>query len=166
VFIIGAGLVCLAFGLWQTFEYNRGQHIAASLQWTVCGATNFTFDTVHNNGIMSIVISEEPWSWCKWVNVIFFQCADGDARCIRDNTNRFHNHAWSCVINVDERTDCSVLPLADWPDLEAEYRAYPISITCFVLCGFFFLCIIFYAELSKRPNEKIPLLNSVSEENV
>jgi hypothetical protein len=141
----------VGMGIWSHMDYEKALDTTRDLRWTVCNTTAFSIDQSTFNGILTIQV-EKP-SPCIWQQVMFFQCAGPNSeQCIRDNTNRFNNHAWSCVVHVEPSneafTNCNILVWSDWPDVEKGYQQGPVQyvffafacLLCLIICGMLRWC--------------------------
>lgn len=133
----------LGMGIWCHTDYEKARALTRSLQWTVCNTTAFFIDQASFHGILTIQV-ESP-SKCIWPQIDFFQCAGPDSQqCLRDNTNRFNNHAWSCVvhINQEQAIDCAQLVWPDWPNVTQEYQNGTGQYIFFACAGVMLIMII------------------------
>jgi hypothetical protein len=138
---------CMAMGILATRRYLHKKDIVADLRWTVCNTTSFSIDPTTFDGILTIE-SQHP-SKCVWNQVTFFSCAGpSSSQCLRDNTNRFNNHAWSCIIHIvpgnEAQTLCDTIVWSDWPDVDLYYDDIVVF---FVFAGVNFLIFIYVSRL-------------------
>jgi hypothetical protein len=133
--MVGSFILCLSLAIWQTTVYQKGQTLERQLQWTLCNTTEFHIDPPQYEGLVTVTTNT-----CEWQQLALFNCYDMDSRsrCIRDNTHRFNNPEWDCVIHMqNNKPNCQVAPLTDWPDMTTAHQALNGAIVLYIIAAVF-----------------------------
>jgi FtsH-binding integral membrane protein len=100
--------------------------------WATCNTTAFRIDDAA--GIATFHSSK-----CEWVAQRLFVCNDDSdlARCVTENTNRFNNPLWYCMMRAED--DCNAGIRFSQPDYTRS-AAFVIMVVFYVFGG---LCVVF-----------------------
>lgn len=120
---LGAGLAMLISAIYiNVTVVNRDIAEANMYQWKTCNTTAFRLRDTDLTGIATYHTNTFVNS-CEWIDVPIFSCNSGDdsGRCVIEQTNRYNNPKWMCMLRVlnDDQIDCSIRARSDSPSYTA-----------------------------------------------